>query len=162
MGVLERRDSGTRDVPQSPQNLNQGGLAKPHLGHGAVTGVPHSPQNFRPSGLSKPQLGQRMRAPSGTAVRAAGHGRAGAPTHTPDKHVMDGVSVLHARPRVKLKSRNAFGSGSERRGGDSSGVVVAAEVMGGYGPLLEPLAVVSRAAKVARRLRSRTPARLYL
>jgi hypothetical protein len=60
------------DVPQSPQNLNRGGLANPHVGHGAVTGVPHSPQNFSPSGLSKPQLGQCMGAPSGTAVRVVG------------------------------------------------------------------------------------------
>ena len=70
--MLAGRDAGTRDAPQSPQNLNWGGLANPHLGHGAVTAVPHSPQNFRPSGLSKPQLGQRMGAPSGTAVRTAG------------------------------------------------------------------------------------------
>ena len=60
------------DVPHSPQNLNWGGLANPHLGHDAVTGVPHSPQNFRPSGLSKPELGQRMGAPSWAAVSALG------------------------------------------------------------------------------------------
>src|SRR5919108_3121826 len=33
--------------------------------------------------------------------------------------------------------------------------------MGGYDPLLEPPEVVSRAAKVAKTLRSRTPAKLY-
>jgi hypothetical protein len=47
-------------------------------------------------------------------------------------------------------------------GGDTPGVAIAAEVMGGYGPLLEPPEAVSRAAKVAKTLKSRTPARLYI
>src|SRR5262245_53139092 len=34
--------------------------------------------------------------------------------------------------------------------------------MGGYGPLLEPPEVVSRAAKVPKTLKSRTPAKLYI
>ena len=41
-------------------------------------------------------------------------------------------------------------------------MAIAAEVPGGYGPLLEPPEVVSRAAKVARTLKSRTPAKLYV
>jgi hypothetical protein len=41
-------------------------------------------------------------------------------------------------------------------------VAIAAEVMAGYGPLLEPPEVASRAAKVATTLKSRTPARLYV
>jgi hypothetical protein len=53
-------------------------------------------------------------------------------------------------------------AGVEGPGGDTSGVGVAAEVMGGYGPLLKPPEVVSRAAKVAKTLRSRTPAKLYV
>ena len=36
------------------------------------------------------------------------------------------------------------------------------EVMGGYGPLLDPPEVMSRAAKVAKTLKSRTPVRLYV
>jgi hypothetical protein len=36
------------------------------------------------------------------------------------------------------------------------------EVMGGYGPRLEPPEVMSRAAKVATTLTSRTPAKLYI
>jgi hypothetical protein len=52
-------------------------------------------------------------------------------------------------------------AGGEGRGGDTLGVAIAAEVMGGYGPLLEPPAVVSRAAKLATTLQSRTPAKLY-
>ena len=50
----------------------------------------------------------------------------------------------------------------EWRGGDTSGGAIAAEVMGGYGPLLEPPEVMSRAAKVAKTLRFRTPAKLYI
>lgn len=53
-------------------------------------------------------------------------------------------------------------SGAEGRGGDTLGGAIAAEVMGGYGPLLEPPEVVSRAAKVAKTLKSRTPAKLYV
>jgi hypothetical protein len=53
-------------------------------------------------------------------------------------------------------------SGVEGRGGDTSGVTIAAEVPEGYGLLLVPPAVVSRAAKVAKTLKSRTLARLYL
>jgi hypothetical protein len=53
-------------------------------------------------------------------------------------------------------------SGVEGRGSDTLGVTIAAEVLGGYGPLLEPPKFVSRAAKVARRLRSSTPAKLYV
>jgi hypothetical protein len=53
-------------------------------------------------------------------------------------------------------------SGVEGRGGDTSGVTTAPEVLGGYGPLLEPPEVVSCAAKVAKRLKSRTPAKLYV
>jgi hypothetical protein len=41
------------------------------------------------------------------------------------------------------------------------GGVIAAEVMGGYGPLLEPPEVVSRVANAIRTWRSKTPARLY-
>ena len=48
------------------------------------------------------------------------------------------------------------------RGGDTPEMAIAAEVMGGYGPHLEPPEVVSRAAKVAKTLNSRTPARLYV
>jgi hypothetical protein len=50
----------------------------------------------------------------------------------------------------------------EERGGDTPGVPIAAAVMGGYGPLLEPPEIVSRAAKVAKALKSRTPAKLYI
>jgi hypothetical protein len=41
-------------------------------------------------------------------------------------------------------------------------VTIAAKVLGGYCPLLEPPEVVSRAAKVTKRLKLRTPAKLYL
>jgi hypothetical protein len=50
----------------------------------------------------------------------------------------------------------------EERRGDTSGVAIAAEVMGGYGPLLEPPVVVSRAAQLAKTLKSKTPAKLYV
>ena len=53
-------------------------------------------------------------------------------------------------------------SGVEGRGDDTSGRAIAAEVMAGYGPLLEPPEAMSRAAKAAKTLRLRTPARLYV
>ena len=74
---------------------------------------------------------------------------------------MDGVSVLHTRPRVKRKARDDFGRGSGGARCDTPGVAIAAEVRGSYGPLLEPSEVMSRAAKVAITWQSRTPARLY-
>jgi hypothetical protein len=92
------------DAPQWPQNLNWGGLANPHLGHGAVTGVPHSPQNFNPSGLSKPQLGQCIGAPSGTAVERLGRARVDASARASAMGVWDGVSVLQVWPGVKRKA----------------------------------------------------------
>jgi hypothetical protein len=59
------------------------------------------------------------------------------------------------------KRETAAELGGEERRGDTSGVAVAAEVRGGDGPLLEPPAAVSRAAKVAITWRSEAPARLY-
>jgi hypothetical protein len=59
------------------------------------------------------------------------------------------------------KHETAADAGGEERRGDISEVPVAAEVMGDYCPLLEPPAVVSRAAKLAKTLKSRTPAKLY-
>ena len=50
----------------------------------------------------------------------------------------------------------------EGRGGGTSGVVVAAQVMGSYGPLWEPLTIVGHAAKVTKKLTSSTPAKLYV
>jgi hypothetical protein len=50
----------------------------------------------------------------------------------------------------------------EGRGRDTFGGVIAAEVIGGYGPQLEPSEAVSRVANAAKTWRSRTPARLYL
>jgi hypothetical protein len=47
-------------VAHWPQKANPGGLAKPHWGHGPVSGVAHRPQNFIPAGFSNPQLGQRI------------------------------------------------------------------------------------------------------
>jgi hypothetical protein len=60
------------------------------------------------------------------------------------------------------KHETAAEAGGEKRRGDTSGVAIAAEVTGGYYPLLEPPAVVSRAAKVATTLQSRSPAKLYV
>jgi hypothetical protein len=60
------------------------------------------------------------------------------------------------------KHETAAEAGGEERRGDTSGVAIAAEVTGGYYPLLEPPAVVSRAAKVATTLQSRSPAKLYV
>jgi hypothetical protein len=42
-------------------------------------------------------------------------------------------------------------AGVEGQGGDTSGGAIAAEVMGGYYPLLEPPEVVSRAVKIAQK-----------
>jgi hypothetical protein len=53
-------------------------------------------------------------------------------------------------------------AGVEGRSNNTSGVTIAAKVLGGYCLLLEPPEVVSRAAKVAKRLKSRTPAKLYI
>jgi hypothetical protein len=53
-------------------------------------------------------------------------------------------------------------SGVEGRGADTLGGVIAAEVMAGYGPMLEPPEVVSRAAKVAKTFKLRTSAKLYV
>jgi hypothetical protein len=58
------------------------------------------------------------------------------------------------------KRETATEAGGEERRGATPRVAVAAEVRGGYGPLLEPPAIVSRAAKVAITWPSRTPARL--
>jgi hypothetical protein len=60
------------------------------------------------------------------------------------------------------KRETAAEAGGEEQRGDTSGVAIAAEVMGGYGPLLVPPEVMSRAAKVAKPLKSRTPAKLYV
>jgi hypothetical protein len=54
------------------------------------------------------------------------------------------------------------GAGVEGRGGDTSGVAFGTEVMGAYCPLLDSYAVVSGAARGAKMLQSRTPARLHL
>jgi hypothetical protein len=53
-------------------------------------------------------------------------------------------------------------AGAEGRGGNTLGVAIATEVLGGYGPLLVPPEVVSRMAKVAKTLKSRTFAKLYV
>jgi hypothetical protein len=50
-------------APHSPQNLNSGGLSKPHLAHLFLSGLPQLPQNFVASGFSKLQLEQRNRLP---------------------------------------------------------------------------------------------------
>jgi hypothetical protein len=58
------------------------------------------------------------------------------------------------------RHETAVEAGGEERRGDTSGVAIAGEAMGGYGPLLEPPVVVSRAAKVTKTLQSRTAARI--
>src|SRR5262245_28400749 len=60
------------------------------------------------------------------------------------------------------KRKTPSEAGAEGRGGDTFGMAIAAEVPGGYGSLLVLPEVVSRAAKVAKTLKSRTPARLYI
>src|SRR5262245_53403010 len=60
------------------------------------------------------------------------------------------------------KPKTPSEAGAEARGGDTLGMAIAAEVPGGYGSLLVPPEVVSRAAKVAKTLKSRTPARSYI
>ena len=52
-------------------------------------------------------------------------------------------------------------AGAEGRGGDTSGVAIAAGVRGGPYPLLEPPEVMTRSAKAAKALRSKTCAKLY-
>jgi hypothetical protein len=52
-------------------------------------------------------------------------------------------------------------AGVEGRGSDPSRVAIAAEVMGGNWPLLEPPEVVSRASKVAKTWKLNMPAKLY-
>src|SRR5262245_43426484 len=122
MGVLERRDGGTRDAPQSPQNLNWGGLEKPHPGHRAVTGVPHSPQNFRPSGLSKPQLGQRMGAPSGASVQAARKRASRSPDAPLRREWWTVCQYSTPGPVSSEKHAMAPDAGVEGRDDDTSGV----------------------------------------
>jgi hypothetical protein len=67
----------------------------------------------------------------------------------------------YSRKRPVSSEKLETPSGVEGRGGDTSGMTIAAEVLGGHCPLLDPSEVVSRAVKVAKTLRSRTPAKLY-
>ena len=60
------------------------------------------------------------------------------------------------------KHKTPSEGGVEGRGGHTPWVAIAAEVLGSYSPLLVPPEVVSRAAKVAKTLKSRTPAKLYV
>jgi hypothetical protein len=53
-------------------------------------------------------------------------------------------------------------AGVDEGGGDASGILTATAVVGGYWALLECPEVMSRAAKAAKTLRSRTPARWSL
>jgi hypothetical protein len=97
--------------------------------------------------------------PSARPCNRSGRGWGRTLLNAPGGQVLDGVSVLHTQPCVKRKARDAFGGGVEGRSGDTPGVAIAAEVMGCYDPLLEPPEVVSRAAKVAKTLKSRAPAK---
>jgi hypothetical protein len=56
------------------------------------------------------------------------------------------------------KHETASAAEAEEQGGDASGVVTAMVVVG-YRPLIDPTEVLSPAAKAAKTLRSRTPAR---
>ena len=103
-------------VAHCPQKANPGGLSKPHCGQRRPSGLAHCPQNFMPSGFSKPQLGQRMGVPSGTAVRAAGCARAGAPARATDMGVWDGVSVLQGGQVSSEKHETAADAGVEEEG----------------------------------------------
>jgi hypothetical protein len=47
-------------MPQSPQNLDDGGFSAPHPGHTMASALPHCVQNFFPAGFSTLQFEQRM------------------------------------------------------------------------------------------------------
>jgi hypothetical protein len=91
-----------------------------------------------------------MGAPFGSAMKAAGS-RAG---RSPAIRLRRKCWMVCQYPRCCVvsseKHETPSEAGVEGRGGDTSGVAVAAEVMGGYGPLLEPPEVMSRAAKAAK------------
>ena len=60
-------------VPHCATELGAWEQVRPTLGAAArAGGVPHSMQNLAPRECQRSQRGQRMRAPSGTAVQAAG------------------------------------------------------------------------------------------
>ena len=93
-----------RSAPHFPQNTKPGGFSKSQCGQRGLSLVPQRPQKFMPAGFSKPQLGQCMGAPSGTAVRVAGGIAGRSPAPAPDRHGLDGVSVLQEPARCQAKS----------------------------------------------------------
>jgi hypothetical protein len=72
-------------------------------------------QNLVPSGVSASQCGQPMGELSGPARNAARAWMGRSPNAHPDRHAMDGVSVLHAQPHVKRKARDDGNGGREGR-----------------------------------------------
>ena len=101
------------DVPHSPQNFAWGSGVGPALGAAGLREAPHSMQNFAPSGVAASQRGQRTEGPSGTAMLAVEAWMAAALPHAPDRHIIDGVSVLQEAAGVKRKAPG----GTRRRSG---------------------------------------------
>jgi hypothetical protein len=82
--------------------------------------------------------------------RASGGGRMGrSPAPVPDRHGLDGVSVLQTQPGVKRKARGDAGSVVEMRGGHTAGLGPVTVVVGSDCPRPARLTVSSLRAKPA-------------
>jgi hypothetical protein len=83
------------------------------------------------------------------------------PAPVPDRHALDGVSVLQGWPSVKRKPRGDAGHCGGGAKWDTLAVGTATVQMGGYWTRAEWLVVTSRFAKLRKSLRVMTLWRLY-
>jgi hypothetical protein len=92
-------------VPQSAQNLARGSVSAPHCGQRGCRGSRTRCRTWRRLDCQTRNAGSAWGSPQARRCKRPGYGWAGVPTHTPDRPVMDGVSVLHTRTCVKGKAQ---------------------------------------------------------